>query len=172
MNELEQYIRTHAAEFDTEEPAPGHEARFLARLDSPVKPANDGMVKPAELSFRAALSSFWAKTRNLFRPAPVIAFALAALAAAFLIIRPGDPFRGVGNDPEAIYLAYMDRVAQLYRTLPCADSELRDATLADITEEEEPLFTQLPEELSDRQRGRILKDHYGRILAAAGQIKY
>lgn len=151
MNELEQYIRTHAAQFDTEEPAPGHEARFLARLDSP---------------------SFWAKTRNLFRPAPVIAFALAALAAAFLIIRPGDPFRGVGNDPEAIYLAYMGRVAQLYRTLPCADSELRDATLADITEEEEPLFTQLPEELSDRERGRILKDHYGRILAAAGQIKY
>ena len=44
MNELEQYIRTHAAEFDTEEPAPGHEARFLARLDSPVKPANDELA--------------------------------------------------------------------------------------------------------------------------------
>jgi len=158
MNELEQYIRTHAAQFDTEEPAPGHEARFLARLDSPVEPANDEL-------------SFWAKTRNLLRPAPVIAFALATLAAAFLIIRPGDPFRGAGNDPEAIYLAYMDRVSRLYQTLPCEDSELRDATLAEITEEEEPLFTQLPEELSDRERGRILRNHYGRILAAAGQIK-
>lgn len=153
MNELEQYIRTHAAQFDTEEPAPGHEARFLARLDE------------------AAPVPVWTKIRQFLRPAPVIAFALATLAAAFLIIRPGDPFRGAGNDPEAIYLAYMDRVSRLYQTLPCEDSELRDATLAEITEEEEPLFTQLPEELSDRERGRILRNHYGRILAAAGQIK-
>jgi len=153
MNELEQYIRTHAAQFDTEEPAPGHEARFLARLDE------------------AAPVPVWTKIRQFLRPAPAIAFALATLAAAFLIIRPGDPFRGAGNDPEAIYLAYMDRVSRLYQTLPCEDSELRDATLAEITEEEEPLFTQLPEELSDRKRGRILRNHYGRILAAAGQIK-
>ena len=119
----------------------------------------------------AAPVPVWTKIRQFLRPAPVIAFALATLAAAFLIIRPGDPFRGAGNDPEAIYLAYMDRVSRLYQTLPCEDSELRDATLAEITEEEEPLFTQLPEELSDRERGRILRNHYGRILAAAGQIK-
>ena len=122
-------------------------------------------------SDEAAPVPVWTKIRQFLRPAPVIAFALATLAAAFLIIRPGDPFRGAGNDPEAIYLAYMDRVSRLYQTLPCEDSELRDATLAEITEEEEPLFTQLPEELSDRERGRILRNHYGRILAAAGQIK-
>ena len=122
-------------------------------------------------SDEAAPVPVWTKIRQFLRPAPVIAFALATLAAAFLIIRPGDPFRGAGNDPEAIYLAYMDRVSRLYQTLPCEDSELRDATLAEITEEEEPLFTQLPEEFSDRERGRILRNHYGRILAAAGQIK-
>ena len=122
-------------------------------------------------SDEAAPVPVWTKIRQFLRPAPVIAFALATLAAAFLIIRPGDPFRGAGNDPEAIYLAYMDRVSRLYQTLPCEDSELRDATLAEITEEEEPLFTQLPDEFSDRERGRILRNHYGRILAAAGQIK-
>lgn len=150
MNDLEQYIRDHAAQFDSEGPAPGHEERFLARLDA----------RPA--SRLAALFSL--------RPVRFALYAVACLAAALLILRPGDPFRGTGNDPQKIYLAYMDRVAELYQT-PSADSETRDAIVAGITEEEDPLFLQLPEELSARKRGRILKDYYGRMLAAAGQIK-
>ena len=150
MNDLEQYIRDHAAQFDSETPASGHEERFLARLDA----------RPS------------ARLAALFRPRPVriALYALASLVAALLILRPDDPFRGTGNDPQKIYLAYMDRVAELYR-IPSTDSETRDAILAGITEEEDPLFLQLPEELSARERGRILKDYYGRMLAAAGQIK-
>ena len=162
MNELEQYIRDHAAAFDTEAPAAGHEARFLARLeagDSPVKPANDGK------SFRTFLESFRTAIRNLHQ-APVLAFALAACLALVLIIRPGDPFRGVSNEPEAIYLAYMDRVAALYRAMPLEDDILRE-----ITEEDEPLFAQLPDDISARQRARILKSHYGELLSAARQLK-
>ena len=165
MTELEKYIRDNAASFDTESPAEGHEARFLARLevtpvagDSPAEPANDGLGKPA-------ISRLWAAIRNL-RPAPVLAFAVAACAALLLLIRPGDPFRGVANDPEAIYLAYMDRVADLYQALP-----LEDAALREITEEEDPLFTQLPGNISNRERSRILKNHYGELLAAARQLK-
>ena len=169
MNELEQYIRDHAAAFDTEAPAAGHEARFLARLeagDSPVKPANDGKSFRAFLeSFRTFLESFRTAIRNL-HPAPVLAFALAACLALVLIIRPGDPFRGVSNEPEAIYLAYMDRVADLYQALPLEDDALRE-----ITEEDEPLFAQLPDDISSRQRARILKAHYGELLSAARQLK-
>ena len=145
MTELEQYIRDHAAAFDTEAPAAGHEARFLARY---------------------YFTSFRAKTRNLLHPAPVFAFALAACVALVLFIRPGDPFRGVSNEPEAIYLAYMDRVAALYQALPLEDDLLRE-----ITEEDEPLFTQLPDDISSRQRARILKSHYGELLSAARQLK-
>ncbi|MBR4525376.1 MAG: hypothetical protein IKP15_07495 [Bacteroidales bacterium] len=144
MTELEKYIRENAAAFDTESPAEGHEARFRARL---------------------FLTSFRAAIRNL-RPAPVLAFAVAACAALLLIIRPGDPFRGVAHDPEAIYLAYMDRVADLYQALP-----MEDEALQEITEETEPLFTQLPENLSNRERSRILRNHYGELLAAARQLK-
>ena len=165
MTELEKYIRDNAAAFDTESPAEGHEARFLARLeatpvagDSPVKPANDGIRKPV-------IDGLWAALRY-FRPAPVLAFAVAACAALLLIIRPGDPFRGVANEPEAIYLAYMDRVADLYQALP-----LEEEALQEITEEENPLFTQLPDNISNRQRSRILKNHYGELLAAARQLK-
>lgn len=151
MNDLEQYIRDHAAQFDSETPAPGHEERFLARLDAAGSP------RPRQAAF--------------FRRPAVRAFALAAAAVALLLVlRPGDPFRGTGNDPQKIYLAYMDRVAELYRR-PSTDSETRDAILAGITEEKDPLFLQMPEELSARERGRILKEYYGRMLAAAGQIK-
>ena len=184
MNELESYIRAHAAQFDAEEPAAGHEERFLARLDA-VAPARSAArtgqqpfrsrilsFRAIILSFRAIILSFRAKSRNLLfaRPVRFLAYALAVCAAILLILRPGDPWRGAGNDPQQIYLAYMDRVAELYR-VPSEDSEARDALLQEITEEEDPLFTQLPEELSRRERGRILKEYYGRMLAAASEIK-
>lgn len=155
MNELESYIRAHAAGFDTEAPAPGHEQRFLARLD--VTPV------PSEASGTSRR-----RPANLL---PFAALALAAIAAAFLLLRPGDPFRGAGSDPEAIYLAYMDEVAGLYRTLsPDSDTDW-DAVLREVTEEKEPLFVQLPEELPRRERARILKAYYGGILAQARQLK-
>ena len=157
MKDLEEYIRDHAAEFDTAEPAGGHEARFLARLD--VTPIAAG-TQPKE--------SFRAKTRNLFRRPFAWALAVVACAVALLvlIIRPGDPLHGVSRSPEAIYVAYMDQVADLYRDLP-----MQDDTLREITDEAESLFEQMPEGLSDRQRSRILKDHYGELLAAARQLK-
>ena len=82
------------------------------------------------------------------------------------MLRPGDPLHGVSRSPEAIYVAYMDQVADLYRDLP-----MQDDTLREITDEAESLFEQMPEGLSDRQRSRILKNHYGELLAAARQLK-
>lgn len=159
MTDPERYIRTHAAEFDTQDPATGHEERFLARLDATrVQPA-----APSRPARRAPWTTWQA--RVLFP-----ALALAALAAAVLLIRPGDPFRAAGNDPEAIYLAYMDQVAGLYGALPGSDSARRDADLQAITEEADPLFAQLPEELGSRQRSRILKAYYGELLERARQI--
>lgn len=155
MNDLEKYIRDHAAEFDTAEPAGGHEARFLAHLD--VTPIAAGTQSK---------ESFRAKTRNLFRRPFAWALAVVACAVALLVLRPGDPLHGVSRSPEAIYVAYMDEVADLYRDLP-----MQDDTLREITDEAESLFEQMPEGLSNRQRSRILKDHYGELLAAARQLK-
>ena len=91
--------------------------------------------------------------------------------ALVLILRPGDPFRGTGNDPKAIYLAYMDQVAVLYSQLPTEGGTDWDATLEEMTEEADPLFTQLPDELSRRQQARILKDYYGELLTHARKLK-
>ena len=151
MKDLEEYIRAHAAEFDTAEPAGGHEARFLTRL-------------PEKESLRT-------KIRNLFRDALAPQVWVPALAAAcalllVLFIRPGDPLHGLTRSPEAVYVAYLDQVADLYRELPMQDEALRE-----ITDEAESLFEQMPEGLSDRQRSRILQNHYGELLAAARQLK-
>ena len=138
MNDLEKYIRAHAAEFDTAEPPIGHKVRFGWKLF----------------------------LRNAFARYAWIPAVAVACAAALLVLRPGDPLHGLFSSPEAVYVAYMDEVADLYRELPMQDEALRE-----ITEEAESLFEQMPEGLSDRQRSRILQNHYGELLAAARQLK-
>lgn len=166
MSELERYIRANAGAFDTQEAPAGHEARFLALLDAsgaiPAEPVRGSS------RWRSAIRRL--RSADFRRPA-AWTFALAALAAAFLLLRPGDPFRKAGNDPAAIYLAYMEQVAGLYGTLPPEDSASWDASLQEVTEEAVPLFEQLPEELSAREQARILKAYYGELLASARQFK-
>ena len=83
MNDLEQYIRDHAVQFDSETPAPGHEERFLARLDAAGSPR----PRPAAL----------------FRRPAVRAFALAAAAIALLLVlRPEDLSRLYGPGGRAL----------------------------------------------------------------------
>ena len=159
MNELEKYIRDHAAEMDTATPAAGHEERFLARLDATPLPQ-----EPSRTPVRSRLAS-------LFRAAWIPAFACAALALALvLVLRPGDPFRRAGDDPEAIYLVYMDEVSRLYEEMPAGDSSDRDAAIRSITEEQNPYFAQLPDEYAPRKRAKMLKSYYAGLLALAQEI--
>lgn len=163
MNELERYIREHAAQFDSAEPAGGHEERFLARLEAEAD-------RP---SFRAALSSFRAKTRNLPRRLLVPALALAAALALLLVIRPGGSryFLGVPDNPERVYRSYLSQVEKAYRSFPWEDGGEWEQTLDELTEEPVSLYEQLPEELSRRERARILKAYYGDLLDHVRQLK-
>ncbi|MBP5625572.1 MAG: hypothetical protein J6W98_01490 [Bacteroidales bacterium] len=156
MNELEKYLREHAAEFDTAAPAEGHEERFLARLAATPLP-RQASRKPSRLA--AFLRVAW-----------IPAFACAALALALVLIRPGDPFRKAGNDPEAIYLVYMDEVSRLYEKAPVDDSFDRDEAIRSITEEQDPYFAQLPEEYNPRKRARMLRSYYAGLLALAQEV--
>lgn len=141
MTELEQYIRSHARDFDVREPAQGHEERFLSRLAETQKP-----------------------TRRPWRVVWSSVAVAAALSALFLV----NALRR--STPEAIYLAYMDQVSRLYADCPADAGADWDQTLAALTEEANPLFLQLPEEMSRTQKARILRQHYSSLLEGAKQL--
>ena len=154
MKDLEKYIRENAAAFDTAEPASGHEERFLARLD--VTPLHT-------VPFRA-------KSRNLL---PWGAFALAALAIALVVFRPGTSrhFIGVPDNPERVYRSYLAQVERAYLHFPWEDDYDWESALDELTEESVSLFEQLPDELSPRRQARILKAYYGDLLDGVKQLK-
>jgi len=150
MTELEQYIRSHAQEFDVREPAPGHEERFLGLLEEA------GLVEPARLAEKPV--------RRPWRIVWGSVAAAAALSALFVV----NAIRR--NSPEAIYLSYMDQVSQLYSACPADAGTDWDEALAGLTEEASPLFLQLPEEMSRLEKARILKAHYASLLDGAKQL--
>ena len=159
MNDLEKYIRENAAQFDTAEPAPGHEERFLARLDvTPVSQPEPSRTRFA--SFRALRPFAWA-------------FALAAIAVALVVFRPGTShhFIGVPNNPERVYRSYLAQVEKAYLHFSWEDDYDWESALDELTEESVSLFEQLPDELSPRRQARILKAYYGDLLDGAKQLK-
>lgn len=159
MNDLEKYIRENAAQFDTAEPAPGHEERFLARLDvTPVSQPEPSRTRFA--SFRALRPFAWA-------------FALAAIAVALVVFRPGTShhFIGVPNNPERVYRSYLAQVEKAYLHFSWEDDYDWESALDELTEESVSLFEQLPDELSPRRQARILKAYYGDLLDGVKQLK-
>lgn len=141
MKELEKYIRSHADQFDGMEPLPGHEERFLARLEQAQKPAR----RPWRVVWGAV----------------AVAASLSALILGTVLYR---------SNPKTIYLAYMDEVSQLYSECPADAGADWDEALASLTEEANPLFLQLPEEMPRLQKARVLRAHYGSLLEGAKQL--
>ena len=103
---------------------------------------------------------------------------LAAAAAVGLIVwlcLPGGQSRfRHANSPEAVYEAYLEQIGELYRLLatnsddPSVDWE---SVIQEMTDEVIPLYEQLPDELSDKEKTAILKDYYGGILDDAAQLQ-
>lgn len=158
MDKLEEYMRSHAAEFDTETPPEGHEGRFLEKAC--------GMTEsPFE-----RLKALFGRNRMRWSWAAV---ALAAAVAAVVLLPAGGrgAFLGVRNDPQKVYLAYLDRVERASRALEGEDDYNWEGMLRGMTEEAVPMIEQLPDELSEREQARILKQYYGEILAGVEQLK-
>ena len=55
MMKLEQYIRSHASEFDVMEPAPGHEDRFLSRLEDALDACDYDTASDMQLAAQASI---------------------------------------------------------------------------------------------------------------------
>lgn len=148
MDKLEKHIREHATAFDTATPPEGAEERFLDALE-----AGQPVSRPEAFRFLR-----WA-----------IPAAAAILVAVFLLNRPTDWFRGLGNDPDAIYARYLAQVEDNWHDL--ATNETASDLLRCLTEESIPLIDQLPEELSDSEKAAILQDYYGTLLDGAEKVR-
>ena len=150
MDNLEQYIREQASAFDTATPPAGAEGRFLDRAE---------ILPDGRLHFHATVRALrWA-----------IPAAAAILVAVIFASRPTDWFRGVGQDPAAIYARYLAQVEDSWQEL-AADEAAADL-LRNLTEESIPLIDQLPDELPDAEKAAILEDYYGALLDGAQKIR-
>lgn len=135
--------------FDRYELPDGHQARFLEKLD-------------ARLAGRR-------RRRLLFRW--TAAAACAALVAFLALDRNTYFWRA--HSPEAVYAAYLEQVSALYQRISAnsdGDTAEQEALLHELTDENIALYDQLPDELSKRQKIKILKNHYGGLLSSAGEI--
>ncbi|MBR5018675.1 MAG: hypothetical protein IKX53_03440 [Bacteroidales bacterium] len=101
--------------------------------------------------------------------------AAAAVLAAFLWLGlRSDSHFWLARTPEAVYTAYLEQVGDFYRLLAANSGDETvdwEGVLHELTDETIPLYDQLPEELSDREKTAILKRYYGGILDEAGQLE-
>ena len=144
MNKFEEYIRENASELDTALPPSGAEAQFLERWEAAEK----------------------GRKKRIF----YFAFSAAAAVAVILALLPWKPsgFRGVGDNPDAVYEHYLAVVADAWEVAAC--DEEAAAMLGSLTEEAIPLRDQLPDELSPREQAAILRAHYADLLEGVHRI--
>lgn len=134
--------------FDLYELPEGHQKRFEAKLDR-------------QQSRRRTLILRWT------------AAAAAVAALVWLGTQNASPL-GRAHSPEAVYAAYLQQVDGLYDLLAVhsQDEDVDwEGLLKELTEEHIPLYDQLPDELTRREKTSLLKKHYGSILREARQLK-
>lgn len=160
MTDLNEYIRTNAQAFDSQELPAGHEKRFEAKLDAMLSEGKSDMK--AIRKRRAGIFS-------------VLATAIAAAVAAVIFInRPEkeiDWFAGVADDPVSVYLAYSEKAATMYEEILAKDVDARWETTVDgIVDENVPMIDQLPDELDNATKVAIMKEYYGKLLNGLNKI--
>lgn len=144
MNKLEEYIRSHSAEFDTAVPSEGAEDRFLEKWEAGER-----------------------RTRGTVRVLRAVLPVAAAAALALLLLLPKadrsrDWLRGAEDTPEGIYLCYMTQVSEAWKEV--GPDRILSEQLRSLTEETVPLADLLPAELDDESQTAILRRHYNTLL--------
>ena len=128
--------------FDLHELSDGHEERFEAKLEARLARR------------RRRVPLFWAS-------------AAAAVLVLILWIGINRPHFRNAHTPEAVYCAYLDKVGLYYERLGetgATDAGEWEAALMALTDETIPLFDQLPDEMSSREKVKVLKRYYGNLL--------
>ena len=137
--------------FDIYELPEENEARFLAKWDAA---AAQGRRKRLTLRWTALTA------------------AAAAILVLFLVPSGNRHFMGA-HTPEAVYCAYLDKVGLYYERLGetgATEAGEWEAALTTLTSETIPLFDQLPDEMTPREKIKVLKRYYGELLDGAARL--
>ena len=137
--------------FDLYDLPEGHEERFLKKLDT---------AREGRRHYRTAIR--WT----------VLSIAAAAVLCLIFLPSGNRHFFGA-RTPEAVYCTYLDKVGSYYEQLAQnshADTREWEEVLTALTGETIPLFDQLPDEMPDREKVRVLKQYYGELLDAASLL--
>lgn len=158
MTDFKEYINKNPEILDDHELPEGHEARFEAKLDAMLGSAAKTQEKAADLRKRIFTIIFSTLT----------AVGAAAIAAVIFTGRPAedaDWFVGVADNPAAVYLAYSEKAASMFREILAKDIDgTWETTVGSVTRENVPMIDLLPEELDDASKAAILKEYYGNLL--------
>ena len=144
MDRLEQYIKENRSSFDIELPPSGSRERFMAKLEA---------EKPGR------------KVVN-FRP---VWLSAAVSAAAVVVAVIALSYSGVDRDIEKSILAMSRQEAQIIALVEEVCPQEMDIVMNSIraiTFEAIPFTDQLPDELPEKERVRIIKDYYGSKIEA------
>lgn len=144
MDRLEQYIKENRSSFDMELPPSGSRERFMAKLE-------------AEKPGRKVVS---------FRP---VWLSAAVSAAAVVVAVIALSYSDVDRDIEKSILAMSSQEAQVIALVEEVCPQEMDIVMNSIraiTFEAIPFTDQLPDELPEKERVRIIKDYYGRKTEA------
>ena len=157
MDNLEEYIKRNAEEFNTAELPEGHLERFIEKME----PRQNKVHKIV-----------WA----------VLAVAAALTAIIFLnqpkgnddLIISGhskDWFANIGNDEIDICRTYYEKVGEFYEAILTQHPDGSfDESISNIAEETIPLVDQLPDEMDPEARAAVLKEYYGDLLDGLERI--
>ncbi len=165
MSDFREYIDNNTELLNDQELPAGHEARFEAKLDAMIGGAIE--AKKEVSGHRTRIFT------KIFGTATIVA--AAAIVAVIFINRPAtgevDWFAGVADDPVAVYLAYSEKITEMYGEIFAKDLDDRwGTTVGSIAEETVPMIDQLPEELDDVTKATILKEYYGELLNGLDKI--
>lgn len=169
MDELKKYMQDHWSEVKEEKPLYGDEERFFMKLDASRATAEHS--SSGRIHFQSSVQRrkipFWR----------IVSVPLAATLLVFFTI--GLYYKSIANQTNElnkIYLEYCNEVSILSDDITSIsvsedEKELNERTIHNITFEAIPLASQLPSEMSEKEKIKIMKEFYSSKLEGIRRLK-
>lgn|GEM_PF-1437501 len=174
IEELEKMLKENKTLLDQMEPEKGHAERFMDKYDTLRE------RKKTNIAPKSGYRIFWRATLIPVAASLLLIFGVSRYMNKVESLQNKDFFALVENpdDPYAIYSTYMREVGESYTEISKSTAMLTTEenqeflrTLANITDESQPMIETLPEEMSDVDKAQIVRDYYNDRLNGVETLK-